>query len=89
MAYRDAISHIPAAANVIDYATRLVRATRPGTPDIAPGVATWIRWGASPRASQNLILAGPCAGSLHRTLQCCLRRYRSSGSDGFTTSRHS
>ena len=58
MAYRDAISHIPAAANVIDYATRLVRATRPGTPDIAPGVANWIRWGASPRASQNLILAG-------------------------------
>ena len=58
MAYRDAISHIPAAANVIDYATRLVRATRPGTSDIAPGIANWIRWGASPRASQNLILAG-------------------------------
>ncbi|MDE0865316.1 MAG: MoxR family ATPase [Rubripirellula sp.] len=58
MAYRDAISHIPAASNVIDYATRIVRATRPSTDDIPAGVGRWIRWGASPRASQNLVLAG-------------------------------
>jgi MoxR-like ATPase len=58
MAYRDAVEHIPASMNVIDYATRLVRATRPGTPDTSDTVSRWIRWGASPRASQNLILAG-------------------------------
>lgn len=58
MAYRDAISHIPAASNVIDYATRLVRATRPSTDEIPAEIGRWIRWGASPRASQNLILAG-------------------------------
>ena len=58
MAYRDAIEHIPASANVIDFATRLVRATRPTTSDSSASVARWIRWGASPRASQNLILAG-------------------------------
>ncbi len=68
MAYRDAIAHIPSASNVIDYATRLVRATRPGTSDIAPGIAKWIRWGASPRASQNLILAG-------RARAACLGRF--------------
>ncbi|MDG2223989.1 MAG: MoxR family ATPase [Rubripirellula sp.] len=61
--YRDAIEHIPASANVIDYAARLVRATRPssdgGSSDGAStNVSRWIRWGASPRASQNLILAG-------------------------------
>lgn len=58
MAYRDAIEHIPASMNVIDYATRLVRATRPSTPGASNSVSRWIRWGASPRASQNLILAG-------------------------------
>src|SRR5213083_60428 len=57
--FRTAIAQVPAAPNVIDYAVRLVRATRPlndgqGT----EYVKRWIRWGASPRASQYLILAG-------------------------------
>ena len=58
MTYRDAVEHIPASSNVIDYAARLVRATRPSTDDAAESVSRWIRWGASPRASQNLVLAG-------------------------------
>ena len=63
IAYREAVEHIPASANVIDYAARLVRATRPSTEGGAESVARWIRWGASPRASQNLILAGrACQG---------------------------
>ncbi len=56
--FRDAVAHIPAAPNVVDYAVRLVRATRPDD-EMAPDyIKRWIRWGASPRASQNLILAG-------------------------------
>jgi MoxR-like ATPase len=56
---REAITHIPAAPNVIDYAVRLVRATRPASIGDAPDyVKKWVRWGASPRASQHLILAG-------------------------------
>ena len=50
---------VPAAENVIDYATRLVRATRPTGPasDGAPEfVRTWVRWGAGPRAGQALLL---------------------------------
>src|SRR5262249_30324054 len=51
----------PAAPNVIDYAVRLVRATRPnlnnGDSKVFDYVKRWIRWGASPRASQYLILA--------------------------------
>jgi MoxR-like ATPase len=58
LAFREAVSHIPAPPNVVDYAARLVRATRPDGPDAVPSVKQWIRWGASPRASQNLILAG-------------------------------
>jgi MoxR-like ATPase len=57
--FRAAIAQVPAAPNVIDYAVRLVRATRPGGNGQAPDyIKRWIRWGASPRASQHLILAG-------------------------------
>jgi len=61
LSYRNAIAQIPAAPNVIDYAVRLVRATRPnlnnGDGESLDYIKRWIRWGASPRASQNLILA--------------------------------
>jgi MoxR-like ATPase len=57
--FRSAIAQIPAAPNVVDYAVRLVRATRPASNGEAPEyVKKWVRWGASPRASQHLILAG-------------------------------
>jgi MoxR-like ATPase len=57
--FRNAIAQVPAAPNVIDYAVRLVRATRPASDGQAPEyIKRWIRWGASPRASQHLILAG-------------------------------
>ena len=56
--FRDAIAQVPAAPNVVDYAVRLVRATRP-TDNTAPDyIKRWVRWGASPRASQYLIVAG-------------------------------
>ncbi len=57
--FRTAIAQVPAAPNVIDYAVRLVRATRPMNDSQGTDyVKRWIRWGASPRASQYLILAG-------------------------------
>ena len=57
--FRQAIAQVPAATNVIEYAVRLVRATRPVSNGEAPDyIKRWIRWGASPRASQYLILAG-------------------------------
>src|SRR5205085_2414970 len=55
------VRDVPAAANVIDYAARLVRATRPAGPagDEAPEfVRKWVRWGAGPRAGQALLLGG-------------------------------
>src|SRR5258707_588636 len=51
--FRNAIAQVPAAPNVIDYAVRLIRATRPTTNGESPEyIKRWIRWGASPRASQ-------------------------------------
>jgi MoxR-like ATPase len=56
---RRLVREIPAAANVVDYAMRIVRATRPGG-DTADGVPEevrrWVRWGAGPRAGQALLL---------------------------------
>jgi MoxR-like ATPase len=58
------VREIPAAENVIDYAARLVRASRPDeqAPDF---IKQWIRWGAGPRAGQALLLAGKARAVLH------------------------
>jgi MoxR-like ATPase len=50
-----AVREVPAAENVIDFAARLVRSTRPG-PDAPDFVQKWVRWGAGPRAGQALLL---------------------------------
>ncbi|HSC26246.1 MAG TPA: MoxR family ATPase [Vicinamibacterales bacterium] len=55
------VREVPAADNVIDYAARLVRATRPGSSqtDAVPDLVTkWVRWGAGPRAGQAMLLGG-------------------------------
>ena len=41
---------------VVAYAIRLVGSTRPETPDAPPYIKEYVRWGASPRASQYLVL---------------------------------
>ena len=56
--FREAVAHVPAAPNVVDYAVQLARASRPGD-DLAPDyIEQYVHWGASPRAAQHLILAG-------------------------------
>jgi MoxR-like ATPase len=58
-AARHLVRDVPAASNVIDYALRLVRATRPtgGPEDLVPSVVRqFVKWGAGPRAGQALVL---------------------------------
>jgi MoxR-like ATPase len=51
------VREVPAAENVVDFAARLVRATRPAGGDEAPAfIREWVRWGAGPRAGQALLL---------------------------------
>jgi MoxR-like ATPase len=52
------VRDVPAAENVIDYAARLVRATRPTDQEAPEFVRKWVRWGAGPRAGQSLLLGG-------------------------------
>lgn len=53
---QEIVRDVPAASNIIDYAARLVRATRPQTPDAIHYANENVRWGAGPRAGQALIL---------------------------------
>jgi len=58
-AMRHLVRDVPAASNVIDYALRIVRASRPGgTADdgVPPPVRQWVKWGAGPRAGQALVI---------------------------------
>jgi MoxR-like ATPase len=50
------VRELPAAANVVDYALRLIRATRPNDPSAPAPVREWVRWGVGPRAGQSLLL---------------------------------
>ncbi|HEX4915457.1 MAG TPA: MoxR family ATPase, partial [Vicinamibacterales bacterium] len=62
------VRDIVAADNVIGYAARLVRATRPGGDEadrVPDFVKQWVRWGAGPRAGQSLLLAGKARAVLH------------------------
>jgi MoxR-like ATPase len=75
------VREVPAASNVIDYATRLVRASRPAAADAATPdfVKQWVRWGAGPRAGQALLLAGKARAVLHQRAAVSLDDIRAVG----------
>ena len=56
ISFQELVRRVPVADNVIEYAVKLVKSTRP-TADAADFVKQWVSWGAGPRASQYLILA--------------------------------
>lgn len=56
--FQHLIRRMPIADNTVEYAVKLVSSTRPNTPKAAKIVNEFISWGAGPRASQALILAG-------------------------------
>jgi MoxR-like ATPase len=59
------------ADDLLDYVTRLVRATRPEQTTI-PFVKEWTRWGAGPRAGQALVLAAKARAVLRDRLAVTL-----------------
>lgn len=61
--YQDLIRRVPIADNVIDYAVKLVRATRP-LDSSHEVVKSYISYGAGPRASQYLILGAKSRAAL-------------------------
>ena len=51
------VRRVPVAEHVFAYAEKLVRVTRPRTPEALDFCRKWLTWGAGPRASLNLVLA--------------------------------
>ncbi|MEJ6578768.1 MAG: MoxR family ATPase [Akkermansiaceae bacterium] len=58
------VRRIPVAEHVFEYAASLVRSTRPDEPDAPDFVKKFMAWGAGPRASLNLIVAGKARAAL-------------------------
>jgi len=58
------VRRIPVSDHVNNYAVALVRATRPDAPDAPDFVKKLMAWGAGPRASLNLVLAGKARAAL-------------------------
>jgi len=58
LAMRDLVREVPAASHVRDYASAVVLATHPAQEAAPPMVAKYVRYGASPRGAQAMILGG-------------------------------
>jgi MoxR-like ATPase len=58
LAMRQVARTVPIAKPVQGYAIRLTLATHPHSPYATPNVRKYVRYGASPRAAQALVLAG-------------------------------
>ncbi|MEP6765248.1 MAG: MoxR family ATPase, partial [Gemmatimonadaceae bacterium] len=58
------VRELPAADNVVDYALRLIRATRPADPTSPASIKQWVRWGVGPRAGQALLLGAKASALL-------------------------
>lgn len=52
-----AVREVPIASHVLDFAVHLVQATHPGSEEAPPDVKRYVRYGASPRGAQALVLA--------------------------------
>jgi len=59
---------LPVADEVVDYAVRLARATRPEDPLAPEDVRRCVRWGAGPRAGQSLVMAAKARALLRGRL---------------------
>ena len=59
------VRRVPISDHVVEYALRLTRATRPGSPDAPAFINDWLSWGAGPRAAQYLVLGAKARTNIH------------------------
>jgi MoxR-like ATPase len=64
IAMRNLVLEVPIAGHVSEYAARLIVASHPNDPNATPLVKQYIRYGASPRGAQALILGGKATALL-------------------------
>src|SRR5438477_11123605 len=64
LALQNIVRKMPVAEHVYSYAEKLVRVTRPKTPEALDFCKKWLTWGAGPRAGLNLIMAAKARAML-------------------------
>jgi MoxR-like ATPase len=62
--FQHVIRRIPVSEHVYNYAVTMARATRPDEPETPEFIKKLTAWGAGPRASLNLVLAGKARAAL-------------------------
>lgn len=63
--FQELIRKVPINDNVMKYAVTLSTKTRPNTAGASPVSTKYLKWGAGPRASQNLVLAAKTHAALN------------------------
>jgi MoxR-like ATPase len=63
--YQDLVRRVPVADNVVEFAVKIVHATRPSESNSIKLVKDFLSYGAGPRASQYLILGAKTRAALH------------------------
>ena len=71
------VRRVSAADNVVQYAVKLARATRPKSKDAPDFIEQWVRWGAGPRAGQYLILGAKARGILRGRVNASIEDVKS------------
>ncbi len=71
------VRRVTAADNVVQYAVKLARATRPRSKDASDFIQQWVRWGAGPRAGQYLILGAKARGILRGRVNASIEDVKS------------
>ncbi len=64
LALQARVREVHLGADLLDWITRLVRASRP-LPGALPEIQQFVKWGAGPRAGQSLVLAAKARALLH------------------------
>ena len=66
--YQELVKKIPANEEIVNYAVRLTGASRPGNNSAPDFIGKWVRYGASLRASQFMVLGGKVRALLNSRL---------------------
>jgi MoxR-like ATPase len=61
---QELVEEVVASPYVVEYATALIRASRPTSPTAPDSVRTMVDWGAGPRAGQHLILGAKAMAAM-------------------------
>ncbi len=64
IAHQELVRRIPVPAAVVDHVVALLRASRPADPSAPAAVRELVRWGAGPRAGQQLLAATQARAAL-------------------------